>query len=321
MGTAPSWAKTVVVGTLFAGLVAALAAAYTRRRLAAWRARLNAYLLARKLAAPPRPKRPSRGEERAEQAFAENAPPPPRPDGSFNPHHGRGLWGEEQSAGTPTPSGYTPVSPSSGEEPMKPFSPDLFPDLPLALAAGGRLDRPYLSSRWGLGLLQWGMTTSVEMASHEAPVTLSGGLEGQSSLRLSSSLGPLQVGVEVTPNEWESRNYRLEFSWLRPMPGSKGQSPGIQTGWNIGIEWEALGPGRLWNRAVRLDSHPVVYQSASNLPGLPVSGAKTGYYLKWMPARTLAAVVAVVVVLAGVAALEAILRSSPLWVPVLLGGG
>ena len=48
VNTLALWAKrlygrTVVVGTLFAGLLAALAAAYTRRRMAAWRARLNAY--------------------------------------------------------------------------------------------------------------------------------------------------------------------------------------------------------------------------------------------------------------------------------------
>ena len=47
LGHVPPWAKTVAVGTLFAGLLAALAAAYTRRKLAAWRARLNAHLLAK----------------------------------------------------------------------------------------------------------------------------------------------------------------------------------------------------------------------------------------------------------------------------------
>ncbi len=94
VGQAPPWAKTVVVGVLFAGIVAALAAAYYRRKMAAWRARLNAYLLARKMAAQPRPTPPSHGEERAEQAFAENAPPSLRPDGTFDPHRGRGLWGD-----------------------------------------------------------------------------------------------------------------------------------------------------------------------------------------------------------------------------------
>jgi len=39
VGEAPSWAKTVVVGALFAGVVAALAAAYYRQLYAAWRAR------------------------------------------------------------------------------------------------------------------------------------------------------------------------------------------------------------------------------------------------------------------------------------------
>jgi len=38
------------VGVLFAGIVAALAAAYYRRKLAAWRARLNGYLTAEKAA-------------------------------------------------------------------------------------------------------------------------------------------------------------------------------------------------------------------------------------------------------------------------------
>ncbi len=39
----PPWAKTVAVGVLFAGIVAALVAAYYRRKLADWRARLSAY--------------------------------------------------------------------------------------------------------------------------------------------------------------------------------------------------------------------------------------------------------------------------------------
>ncbi len=66
-GHAPPWAKTVAVGVLFAGIVAALAAAYYRRKLAAWRARLMAYLTAKKQA-----------EARA-QAEVEAAAPPPEP--------------------------------------------------------------------------------------------------------------------------------------------------------------------------------------------------------------------------------------------------
>ncbi len=44
VGQAPSWAKTVVVGALFAGVVAALAAAYYRRLYAEWRARVGSLL-------------------------------------------------------------------------------------------------------------------------------------------------------------------------------------------------------------------------------------------------------------------------------------
>ena len=60
---------------LFAGIVAALAAAYTRRKLAAWRARLSAYLAAKKRAeaqaeadtttSPPEPYQPPPGSPEA----------------------------------------------------------------------------------------------------------------------------------------------------------------------------------------------------------------------------------------------------------------
>ena len=79
---------------------AALAAAYTRRKLAAWRARLNAYLLRRKLAtekAPeesndaPLPRNPHLlvdGEAPLDEAASGRAPQPgpSRPDGSYTPH-------------------------------------------------------------------------------------------------------------------------------------------------------------------------------------------------------------------------------------------
>ncbi len=94
------WAKTVAVGTLFAGLLTALAAVYYRRKLAAWRARLSAYLLARKVAmekAPkdtgdtPLPREPHLridGEVPPEGAAEGRVPRPgpPKLDGSYIPH-------------------------------------------------------------------------------------------------------------------------------------------------------------------------------------------------------------------------------------------
>jgi len=90
----------VAVGVLFAGIVAALTAAYTRRKLAAWRARLSAYLLRRKLAtekAPeetndtPLPRDPHLlldGEAPVDEAASGRVPQPgpSRPDGSCTPH-------------------------------------------------------------------------------------------------------------------------------------------------------------------------------------------------------------------------------------------
>ncbi len=76
-GSAPPWAKTVAVGTLFAGLLAALVAAYYRRKLAAWRARLSAYLATKRqaeaqaqveveaTASPPEPYTPPPGSPEA----------------------------------------------------------------------------------------------------------------------------------------------------------------------------------------------------------------------------------------------------------------
>ena len=51
-----------------------------------------------KLAAQPHLTTSSHSEERAEQVFAEHAPPLPLPDGSFDPHRGRGLWGSEHGS-------------------------------------------------------------------------------------------------------------------------------------------------------------------------------------------------------------------------------
>jgi len=113
LGHAPPWAKTVAVGVLFAGIVAVLAAAYYRRKLAAWRARLNAYLLARKLAtekAPeesndtPLPRDPHLlldGEAPVDEAASGRAPQPgpSRPDGSYTPHGLRDGYAPAQPIG------------------------------------------------------------------------------------------------------------------------------------------------------------------------------------------------------------------------------
>ncbi|NPA93293.1 MAG: hypothetical protein GXO56_06405 [Chloroflexi bacterium] len=78
VGEAPSWAKTVVVGALFAGVVAALAAAYYRRLYAAWRARVNAWFVALR-------------QQQAEAAAAQEAAAAP----------GLDPWEEEADEGHP----------------------------------------------------------------------------------------------------------------------------------------------------------------------------------------------------------------------------
>ncbi len=107
-GHAPSWPKAVAVGVLFAGIVAALTAAYYRRKLADWRARLSAYKASKKDDDTPLPRETHLlidGEVPLEDAAEGRVPQPgpPKPDGSFDPTRGRGLWGNEHGPVTPTP--------------------------------------------------------------------------------------------------------------------------------------------------------------------------------------------------------------------------
>jgi len=149
---------------------------FYRRKLAAWRARLNGYLLRRKLAtekAPeetndaPLPRDPHLlvdGEVPVDEAASGRAPQPgpSRPDGSFDPHRGRGLWGahspERSDAMKPSSSNPTPATP-----PMPwPFQyPHRLPPQPwAALKDGERLDLPLIGGWVGQGLLQAGYTLS-----------------------------------------------------------------------------------------------------------------------------------------------------------------
>ncbi len=108
VGSAPPWAKKVAVGTLFAGLLAALTAAYYRRKLADWRARLSAYKASKETDDTPLPRETHLlidGEVPLEDAAEGRVPQPgpPKPDGSFDPFRGRGLWGNEHGPVTSTP--------------------------------------------------------------------------------------------------------------------------------------------------------------------------------------------------------------------------
>jgi len=114
------------VGVLFAGIVASLTAAYYRRKLADWRARLSAYKASKETDDnTPLPRETHLlidGEVPLEDAAEGRVPQPgpPKPDGSFDPFRGRGLWGNEHGPVTPTPADEA-FDAEVGDEPLPPL--------------------------------------------------------------------------------------------------------------------------------------------------------------------------------------------------------
>jgi len=137
---------------------------------------LNGYLLRRKLAtekAPeesndaPLPRHPRLlldGEVPLDEAASGRVPQPgpSQPDGSFDPHRGRGLWGAhspERSDAMKPSSSHTP--PSTPPMPWPFQYPHRLPPQPwAALKDGERLDLPLIGGWVGQALFQAGYTIS-----------------------------------------------------------------------------------------------------------------------------------------------------------------
>ena len=307
----------------------------------AWLKRLNAYLLARKMAEQKAQERLSDVEERARKEqeemvlhFAEQGEPGmdlaewKRYDNEQLARYERIRQADlafDAEVGEPDAD---QRSEEGGHDmpPSIPFPPD-WPQLPAALERGTRIDTPAASSRWGFGFAQWGMTTTATLTTSssavltevQTPTIGPQGVEPSTSLRWTARLGPGEISLETPPNQWGGRNYRVEARWFHRRMDIEGQR--VETFRSIGLEWEALGPGYVWNKAVRLDGQQG-YSAEGGLPGLPASEVQSGWYFKWMPARLAVAVaVVVVVVVVAVVVLKEIAISSPLWLPGLLGGG
>ena len=208
--------------------------------------------------------------------------------------------------------------------PSTPFPPD-WPQLPAALERGTRIDTPAASSRLGLGLAQWGTTTTATLATSsdamftEAQTSTRGsqGVEPGKTFRWTARIGPGQVSLEMPPNRWGGRNYRVEARWYYKKLEIKEQT--VEMFHSLGMEWEALGPGYVWNKAVRLDGQQG-YSAEGGLPGLPASEVQSGWYFKWMPARVAVVVAGIAVIIAVIIVIAYTMGTSPLWILVPAGG-